>query len=58
MEVKLTPEEVEDIIRLHLLTKFKDVGEIKLKVGMVGTGYYTGETTTPMFTGAITKVEF
>jgi len=55
MTVTLTPKEVEEIIKKHLSTKFKTVGEIKLEVSKDYVGFY--DETVLRFKGATTEVE-
>lgn len=57
MTVTLTQEEVEEIIKKHLETKFKTVGKIKLEVGEQWVGHGPNEHRTPAFKGATTEVE-
>ena len=55
MTVNLSPKEVEEIVKVHLLTKFKTVGPIKLEVSKDYVGYH--EATVLRFKGATTEVE-
>lgn len=57
MTVTLTPEEVEEIVKSYLESKFKVVGEVKLEVGQELRGHYTNEHYVTVFKGITTKVE-
>lgn len=57
MTVTLTPKEVEEIVKTHLETKFKSVGEIKLEVGKELRGTQMDEYYESVFKGATTEVE-
>lgn len=57
LSVTVTPKEVEEIVKTHLLTKFKSVGDIKLEVGQELRGQHTNEHYVTVFKGAKTEVE-
>ena len=57
MEVNLSPQEVEEIVKKHLSLKFKKVGDIKMEVSKELRGHYTGEYYETVFKGATCEVE-
>ncbi|MCT8138624.1 hypothetical protein H1D32_13260 [Anaerobacillus sp. CMMVII] len=57
MQVTLSPKEVEQIVKEHLFTKFKTVGEVKLEIGKQSRGYGYAEETVTVFKGATCEVE-
>ena len=57
MQVTVTPEEVEQIVKEHLSQKFKKVGDVKLEVGKELRGHHTNEHYVTVFKGATCEVE-
>lgn len=57
MQITLTPEEIERIVRESLTQKFKIVGDIEMVVGQELRGHYTNEHYATVFNGAKCEVE-
>ena len=57
MEVNLSPQEVEEIVKKHLSLKFKKVGDVKMEVDRELRGHYTSESYETVFKGATCEVE-
>ena len=57
MEVTLSPEEIKEIIKIHLFEKFKTVGDVKIKVEQELRGHGYNEYYVSVFNGAVVEVE-
>lgn len=59
MKISLTlpPSEVESIVRNHLLTKFKIVGDVKSVISTQHVGYGAQEHLAPVYSGIKCEVE-
>jgi len=55
--INLGQDEVEAIVREHLMTKFKSVGTIDFEIGVYATGHPMYEITVPKFKQLTCEVE-
>lgn len=55
--IELTPNEIKEVLRTHLLTKFKEVGGIDLVIKKEWVGQYTNEREVMVFKGAKCEIE-
>ncbi len=57
MQITLTQKEVKEILKQHLETKFKNVGNVNIEVGTDWVGYGMNERQVTVFEGATCEVE-